>query len=139
MIPLPDCSACPAGSSRMKAYANILRAWKSALCRQSRPRHGAPPIRALSRNLQFRKHVFAEQFDGTYRVGGEADGEHQSLRACGFGGERLRKTILRIAADRQPARQVIEQAKLLNQPDVGVTRPGAVAPAQFEQRRPQRL
>src|SRR5262249_20219873 len=29
--PLPDiCSACPAGSSRMKAYANIPRAWKSA-------------------------------------------------------------------------------------------------------------
>src|SRR5262249_35865292 len=34
--PLPDCSACPAGSSRMKAYANIPRAWKSGLCRQSR-------------------------------------------------------------------------------------------------------
>src|SRR5262249_44175381 len=29
--PLPDiCSACPVGSSRMKAYANIPRAWKSA-------------------------------------------------------------------------------------------------------------
>ncbi len=38
--PLPDlCSACPAGRSRMKAYANIPRAWKSGLCRQARWSH----------------------------------------------------------------------------------------------------
>src|SRR4029450_5607337 len=109
----------PAGSPRMKAYANIPRAWKSALCRQSRRRARSSPYSRFVRNLQFRKHVFAEQFDGTYRVGGEADGEHQPLRACGFGGERLRETILRIAADRQPARQIIEQAKLLEPADCG--------------------
>src|SRR5262249_2169906 len=38
--PLRDtCSACPAGRSRMKAYANIPRAWKSGLCRQARWSH----------------------------------------------------------------------------------------------------
>src|SRR5260221_205493 len=51
----------------------------------------------------------------------------------------MEKTRRWIAANRQPARQIIEKAELLDQPDVGFARPRAVAPAQFEQRRAQRL
>src|SRR5262249_30806547 len=51
--PLRDtCSACPAGRSRMKAYANIPRAWKSAPAIATADTE-LPPIRALSAIYSF--------------------------------------------------------------------------------------
>ncbi len=70
--------------------------------------------------LQLRQDVFAEEFDGAHWVGGEAHREHEPLGAGGLGGARLRETIVWIAADRKPPREIIEQAELLHEPDVGV-------------------
>src|SRR5262249_55605106 len=98
--------------------------------------HGA---RGLQTRSKFRQHVFAEQFDGAHGIGGEAHREHQPLGAGGLGGERLRETVAGIAADRKPPREIIEQAELLHQLDVGFARPRAVAAVQFEQRETQRL
>src|SRR5262245_18198126 len=89
--------------------------------------------------LQFRQDVFAEEFDGAHGVGGEAHREHEPLGAGRLGGARLRETIVRIAADRQPPREIVEQAELLHELDVGFARPRAVAGMQFEELETQRL
>ena len=83
--------------------------------------------------------MLAEQLDGAHRIRGEADGEHQPLGAGGLGGQCLLEAVFNVAADREPPRQVIEQAELLHQLNVSFPRPGAVAPSQLEQRRAQRL
>ena len=72
--------------------------------------------------------MLAKQLDGTHRIGREADRKHQPLGACRLGGARLDEAIIRIAADRQPPRQVIEQPELLHQLDVGFAGARAATP-----------
>src|SRR5262249_33405344 len=67
--PLPDCSACPAGSSRMKAYANIPRAWKSAAAIATAGTE-VPAIRAWSGIYSFGSTCSPN--NSTVRTGSEA-------------------------------------------------------------------
>ena len=78
--------------------------------------------------------MFSKELNGPDRVRREADREHQPLGACCLGGQRLLQALFRRAADRQTPGKIIKQAELAHQSDVRIPWPGAVAPAQFQER-----
>src|ERR1019366_3037517 len=81
-----------------------------------------------------RHHMFAEQLDRFHRIGGKTDRQHQALCSGLLGRKGLPQTIGWRSADGEPPRQVVEQAELLHELDVGLAGPRAVAPAQLQQR-----